>query len=77
MVIDDLNHIKMDLDQGCQADAQIEALQACCDAINDCIQKIGNGVSGSDQNAAYSGLGNEDPSSDGPSQQDLDTMAQI
>ena len=70
----DLDRIKLEIENGLRGDQQIVALQRCVDALNDCIQQIGNNVTGNDQNAAYTGLGTEDPSASGPSQGDIELM---
>jgi hypothetical protein len=54
-VIDDLNHLKMDIDQGCRGDAQIDSLQACCDTLAKIIENIGNTSSSQYQNGAFAG----------------------
>lgn len=56
-VIEDLNHIKMDLDQGCQGDAQIQQLQACCEKLTEVINNIGNNPSQNSQSSAFTGMG--------------------
>ena len=61
-IIDNLNHILRDLEQGCQGDAQIEELQKCQGTIGKVIEEIGNHASGNtNQDSAYSGLNNQDP----------------
>jgi hypothetical protein len=64
-VIEDLSHIKMDLDQACEGDAQITCLQACVDKLNTAIECIGNSSSNS-QDSAYTGLNNQDPNGNDP-----------
>lgn len=54
-VIDDLNHLKMDIDQGCRGDAQIDQLQRCCDALAQAIEQLGNTSSQQYQNGAFTG----------------------
>lgn len=54
-VVDDLNHLKMDVDQGCRGDAQIDQLQKCCDALAQAIEQIGNTSSSQHQNGAFTG----------------------
>jgi|GEM_PF-5819290 len=78
-VIENINHLKMDIDQGCQGDAQIEELQKCVDMLNSVIQEIGNTTSGKDQNAAFTGIGGEtiDGGNDSTSQMDMNAMAQL
>ena len=62
VVINNLNHLLRDLEQGCQGDAQIEELQKCCGTLGVAIEAIGNDPMDDDnQEAAYSGLNNEDP----------------
>lgn len=54
-VIDDLNHLKMDIDQGCKGDAQIDQLQKCCDCLAQAIEQIGNTSSSQHQNGTFTG----------------------
>jgi len=66
-VIDNLNHLLRDLEQGCQGDAQIEQLQQCCSTLSQAIEEIGNNTSDKNQGSAFTGLNNNDPdSSDTP-----------
>ena len=58
-VIEDLNHIKMDLDQGCQGDAQIEQLQGCCQKLSQVIEHIGNNASTNASGSAFTGIGDD------------------
>jgi hypothetical protein len=78
-VIENLNHLKMDVDQGCQGDAQIEELQKCVDMLNSAIEEIGNNASGKDQNAAYTGVGGDkmDDQGDNAGQMDLQSMSSL
>lgn len=64
-VIDDLNHIKMDLDQGCQGDAQIQQLEACCQKLNQVIEQIGNDTSKNHQSGAFTGINSDGNQGDG------------
>lgn len=54
-VIEELQHLKMDLDQGCQGDAQIELLQQVCQSLSQAIDKLGNNSAEQYQSGAFTG----------------------
>jgi len=64
-VIDDLNHLKMDVDQGCRGDAQIDQLQKCCDLLAQAVEQLGNTSSSQYQNGAFTGAISSDNRGDG------------
>ena len=63
-VIEDLNHLKMDIDQGCQGDAQIDELQKCCDNLSHAIEQLGNAPQ-QHQNGAFTGAISNDSNGNG------------